>query len=58
MRPSTRLNAGVFTLVSLAENSEELEIFMDFERCDCRRMESSREYFTEPEVLTRTLLAL
>ena len=31
---------------------------MDFERCDCRRMESSREYFTEPEVLTRTLLAL
>ena len=31
---------------------------MDFERCDCRRMESSRGYFTEPEVLTRTLPAL
>lgn len=47
-----------FTLVSLAENSEELEIFIDFDRWDCRRIESSREYFTEPEVLTRTLLAL
>ncbi|KAL6070908.1 hypothetical protein STEG23_005743 [Scotinomys teguina] len=41
-----------------AENSEELEIFIDFDRWDCRRIESSREYFTEPEVLTRTLLAL
>lgn len=47
-----------FTLVSLAENSEELEIFIDFDRWDCRRIESSREYFTEPEVLTRTLLVL
>ena len=55
---SIQFNMVFFTLVSLAENSEELEIFIDFDRWDCRRIESSREYFTEPEVLTRTLLVL
>lgn len=51
-------NIKLFTLLSLVENSEELEIFIDFDRWDCRQRDSSREYFTEPVALTRTLLVL
>lgn len=47
-----------FTLASLAENSVELEIFIDFERWVCRQTGSSRGYLTEPVALTRTLLVL